>query len=168
MKRAALLALLAASGAAAEANAPLFLAEGQVVTLEFARAVDQVAVSDLGVLSVKARGRSLEVTALRGGRTTLDVQFAGGEAVGYDVQVTGARRAGPAVAPDPNLVTLSVGEERRIPIPRAARMLLEENGVARARAEQGVIVLTGVARGTSSLVVFDAQGRQTTYPIRVR
>lgn len=159
---------LAAPAAARDEAAPLWLAEGQVVTLQFARPVGQLALGDLGVIQVKASGSRVEVTGLRGGRTSLLVQLEDGGSVGYDVHVAGARRAAAAPAADPNLVELRVGEQRRLAAPGAAQILLEENGVARAAAERGAVVVTGVAPGTSSLVVVDGQGNRTTWPIRVR
>lgn len=167
---AALLAsLLLASPLARADNAVLSLAEGQVVTLQFARPVAQLSLGDLGVIQVKASGSRVEVTGTRGGRTQLGVQFEGGDSVGYDVQVAGARRSAAAVAQgDPNQIDLRVGEQRRIPAPNAAQLMLEENGVARASAERGAVVVTGVSPGVSSLIVVDGSGGRTAYPIRVR
>jgi Pilus formation protein N terminal region len=166
---AALLAflLLAAPPARAD-DALLSLAEGQVVTLQFARPVAQLSLGDLGVIQVKASGSRVEVTGKRGGRTQLGVQFEGGDSVGYDVQVAGARRSTVAAQGDPNPIDLRVGEQRRIPAPNAAQLMLEENGVARASAERGAVVVTGVSPGASSLIVVDGSGGRTTYPIRVR
>jgi hypothetical protein len=84
------------------------------------------------------------------------------------VQVAGARRAAALPVVDQNLVELRVGEQRRLPASGAAQLLLEENGVARVAAERGAAVVTGVAPGTSSLIVVDGKGNRTTYPIRVR
>lgn len=164
------LSLLAAPPAAREDAVPLWLGEGQVVALQFVRPVGQLALSDLAVVEVKASGSRVELTGLRAGRTTLVVQLEGGGSLSYEVRVAGARQAGaPAADPSlPNLVELRVGEERRLPARGASQLLLEENGVARARAERGVVVVTGVAPGSSSLIVVDAEGRRTTYPIRVR
>ncbi len=162
------LALAAAPAAPRDDAAPLALAEGQVVTLQFARPVGQVGLGDLTVIQVKASGSRVQVVGLRGGRTSLVVQLEDGGAVSYDVQVAGARRAAAPPAADPNLVELRVGEQRRLPAPGAAQLLLEENGVARVAAERGAVVVTGVAPGTSSLMVVDGAGNRTTYPIRVR
>lgn len=159
--------MLAAAPPAGPAAVPLALGEGQVVTLHFRSAVDQVALGDLGVVLVKAAGRALEITGLRGGRTTLAVQLEGGDAVSYDVQVVGARRAS-AAAVDPNTILLRPGEERRLPAPGASRLLLEENGVARVQVERGQLVVTGLKAGSTSVVVIDGAGRQATYPIQVR
>lgn len=163
---AAALLLHAVPAGAREESVPLALAEGQVVTLHFARPVGQLGLGDLSVVQVKATGNRVEVVGLRGGRTSLLVQFEDGVGVGYDVQVVGARRG--AAPADPNLIELRVGERRRLPAPGAAQLLLEENGVARVAAERGAAVVTGVAPGTSSLIVVDGQGNRTTYPIRVR
>ncbi len=162
------LALAAAPAAARDDAAPLALAEGQVVTLQFARPVGQLGLGDLTVVQVKAAGSRVEVVGLRGGRTSLVVQLEDGGSVSYDVQVAGARRAAALPAVDPNLVELRVGEQRRLPASGAAQLLLEENGVARVAAERGAVVVTGVAPGTSSLIVVDGKGNRTTYPIRVR
>ena len=171
MRRRALAAVMwlhAAAAAARDDAAPLALAEGQVVTLQFARPVGQLGLGDLTVVQVKSAGGRVEVVGLRGGRTSLVVQFEDGGSVSYDVQVTGARRAAALPAVDPNLVELRVGEQRRLPASGAAQLLLEENGVARVAAERGAAVLTGVAPGTSSLIVVDGAGKRTTYPIRVK
>ncbi|HEY6105295.1 MAG TPA: pilus assembly protein N-terminal domain-containing protein [Anaeromyxobacteraceae bacterium] len=162
------LALAAAAAAARDDAAPLALAEGQVVTLQFARPVGQLGLGDLAVVQVKAVGSRVEVVGLRGGRTSLVVQFEDGGSVSYDVQVAGARRASALPAGEPNLVELRVGEQRRLPASGAAQLLLEENGVARVAAERGAVVVTGVAPGTSSLIVVDGKGNRSTYPIRVR
>ena len=167
--RAVLAALLLAAPSARAADALLSLAEGQVVALQFARPVAQLALGELGVVQVKASGSRVEVTGSRGGRTQLTVQFEGGGSVAYDVRVAGARRPSAAGAPaDPNQIDLRVGEQRRVPAPHAAQIMLEENGVARVSAERGAVVVTGAAPGVTSLVVVDGSGGRTTYPIRVR
>jgi len=167
---AALLAavLLAAPPARAD-SALLSLAEGQVVTLQFARPVAQLALGDLGVVQVKASGSRVEVAGTRGGRTQLTVLFEGGDSVSYDVQVAGAKRSAAGMVPaDPNQIDLRIGEQRRIPAPNAAQLMLEENGVARVTAERGAVVVTGLSPGATSLIVVDGSGGRTTYPIRVR
>jgi len=161
--------LLAAVAPAGPAAVPLPLGEGQVVTLQFRAPIEQVALGDPGLVLVKAAGRTVEITGLRGGRTTLVVQVERGDAVSYDLQVIGARRPSGAVAPvDPNAIVLRPGEERRLPAPGASRLLLEENGVARVQVERGQLVVTGLRAGSTSVVVVDGAGRQTTYPIQVR
>lgn len=165
---AAALWLHAAAATARDEAVPLALAEGQVVTLQFAKPVGQVGLADLSVVQVKAAGSRVEVTGLRGGRTSLVVQLEGGLTASYDVQVAGARRAAGPPAGDPNLVALRVGEQRRLPAAGTVQLLLEENGVARVASEGGAVVVTGVAPGASSLVVVDGKGNRTSYPIRVR
>ncbi len=162
------LALASSPAVAREDAVPLALAEGQVVTLQFAKSVGQLGLGDLTVVQVKAAGSRVEVVGLRGGRTSLVVQLEDGGSVSYDVHVAGARRAAALPAVDPNLVELRVGERRRLPASGADQLLLEENGVARVAAERGAVVVTGVAAGTSSLIVVDGKGNRTTYPIRVR
>ncbi len=164
---AAALWLHAAVAMARDEAVPLALAEGQVVTLQFAKPIGQVGLGDLTVVQVKAAGNRVEVTGLRAGRTSLVVQLEGGPTASYDVRVVGASRAA-APAGDPNLGALRVGEPRRLPAAGAVQLLLEENGVARAASEGGAVVVTGVAPGTSSLIVVDGKGNRTTYPIRVR
>ena len=161
------LTLLAAPAAAAEEAVPVSLAVGQVVTLRFVRPVSQVAVGDPTVVLVKTRGSQVELTGLRSGRTSLLVQLESGDAVDYELRVAAARRAA-APAADPNLVELRVGEQRRLSTAGAVQLMLEENGVARVAAERGGVVVTGVAPGTSSLIVVDGRGTRTVYPIRVR
>lgn len=165
---AAALWLCAAAAMARDEAVPLALAEGQVVTLHFTKPIGQVGLGDLTVVQVKAAGSRVEVTGLRAGRTSLVVQLEGGPTASYDVRVVGASRAAAPPAGDPNLVALRVGEQRRLPAAGAVQLLLEENGVARAASEGGAVVVTGVAPGTSSLVVVDGKGNRTTYPIKVR
>ncbi len=165
---AAVLWLLVAPAAARDDAVPLALAEGQVVTLRFARPVGQVGLDDLAVVRVRAAGSTVEVQGLRGGRTSLVVQLEDGGSVSYDVRVAGARRAPALPAGAPNLVELRVGEQRRLAGAGAVQILLEENGVARVASERGAVVVTGVAPGESSLVVVDGKGNRTSYPIRVR
>ena len=159
---------LAAPAAAREDAAPLALAEGQVVTLQFTRPVGQLGLGDPAVVQVKASGSRVELVGLRGGRTSLLVQLEDGTSVGYDLHVAGARRAAAPAAADPGLVELRVGEQRRLAAPGASQVLLEENGVARAAAERGAVVVTGVAPGTSSLIAADGKGHRTSWTIRVR
>ncbi len=169
MLAAAAALVLAAVPPAGPAAVALSLGEGQVVTLHFRSAVDQLALGDLGLVQVKAAGRAVEITGLRAGRTTLVVQLEGGDSLSYDLQVVGARRStAPATAIDPNAILLRPGEERRLPAPGASRLLLEENGVARVQVERGQLVVTGLRVGSTSVVVIDGSGRQTTYPITVR
>jgi hypothetical protein len=166
--RAALTAALLAAGAAApvaRAGTPLALGERQVVTLEFDRVVARIAVTDPDLLAIQAQGTRVKVTALRAGHTALEVAFEDGATAVYDVAVQALRR--PAAAA-PGEILLQVGEARRLPAPGVARVLLEENGVARARADGESVTVTGLAPGTSSLVWVDGKGARTTRSIRVR
>ena len=87
----ALLTLLAAP--AARAATPLALAERQVVTLEFARPLARLATTDPDLLDLEAAGQRIRVTALKAGRAQVEVTFADGATVAYDVTVEPARRA---------------------------------------------------------------------------
>src|SRR5512134_1422806 len=107
---AAVLWLCAAKAVAREEVVPLALAEGQVVTLQFAKPVGHLGLSDLAVVQVKASGSRVEVVGLHGGRTSLVVQLEDGGSVSYDVQVAGARRVAAPAALDPSLIELRVGE----------------------------------------------------------
>lgn len=155
----------APGAAAAAAPVPLALAERQVATLEFDRAIARVAVSDPDLLALRTRGTRVEVTALRGGRGSLEIAFDDGAAVAYDVTVSAARR--PAAAAPGELV-LQVGEARRLRAPGVARVLVEENGVARVAVEGESVTLTGVAPGTTSVVLVDGAGGRTTWSLRVK
>ncbi|HET9553301.1 MAG TPA: hypothetical protein VFP50_10065 [Anaeromyxobacteraceae bacterium] len=166
MRALALVALTLGALPAAAAT-PLALAERQVVTLEFARPVARLATTDPDLLALEPAGARLRVAALRGGRAQVDVIFDDGASVTYDVSVAPARRPEGAGAA-PGELALAVGEERRIPAPGLARLLLEENGVARVRADGGAVVVTGLAAGRSSAVLVDGAGARTTLSIRVR
>lgn len=164
--RAALTAALLAAAAPAAAGAPLALAERQVVTLEFDRPVARVAVTDPDLVSARITGARLALTALRAGRATLEVAFADGVTVGYDVTVEGARK--PVTrTPGPNDIELSVAQERRFRAPGVARVLLEENGVARVSVQGETVSVVALAPGQASLVVVDAAGTKTTWQLRV-
>lgn len=166
MRALALVALTLAALPAAAAT-PLALVERQVVTLEFARPVARLATTDPDLLAVEPTGARLRIAALRAGRAQLDVVFDDGAAVTFDVTVERARRPEGAAAA-PGEVALAVGEERRVAAPGLARLLLEENGVARVRAEGGAVVVTGLSAGRSSAVLVDGAGARTTLSIRVR
>jgi hypothetical protein len=158
-----LLTLLPAPAAAA---VPLPLAERQVVTLELARPVARLATTDPGLLSLEQQGARLRVTALRAGRAQVDVTFDDGAVVTFEVTVEAARPSAPEAAPGELL--LLVGEERRVPAPGLARLLVEENGVVQARSEGASVVLVGVSPGRASVVLVDADGRRSTLAVRVR
>jgi hypothetical protein len=163
----ALALALVAVAAPARAGTPLALAERQVVTLEFDRVVARLAVTDPDVVALAATGARVRVTALRGGRTGLELTFEDGATVAYDLVVAGATRPA-ARAEAPGEVSVSVGEERRLPFPRLARVLLEETGVAKVRAEANAVVVLGLSTGAASLVLVDETGGRATYALRVR
>jgi Pilus formation protein N terminal region len=168
--RAALIAALALAAAAPEARAgtPLALSERQVVTLEFDRAVARLAVTDPDLLTLQAQGTRVKIAAARPGKAALEIAFEDGATAVYDVTVQAVRRPAAAAPATPGEIALQVGEERRLRAPGVARVLLEENGVARARADGQGVTVVGVAPGTSSLVLVDAAGARTTWAIRVR
>jgi hypothetical protein len=166
--RAALMAVLVAAAAPAAAGAPLALGERQVLTLEFQQGVTRVATTDPDLLRVEVAGARVSIAALRGGRASLEITFADGATLAYDVTVEGARRpAGRAVAAA-NEISVAVGEERRFRAPGAARVLVEETGVARVAVDGEVISVTGVSPGNGSLVVVDGAGARTSWLVRVR
>jgi hypothetical protein len=165
--RAALTAVLLAAAAPAAAGAPLALAERQVVMLEFDRPVARVAVTDPDLVSARTTGARLALTALRAGRATLEVAFADGVTVVYDVVVEGAREP-VARPPGPNDIDLSVAQERRFRAPGLARVLVEENGVARVSVQGEMVTVVALAPGQASLVVVDAAGTKTSWQVRVR
>ena len=165
MRAALIAAALLAAAPAARAGTPLALAERQVLTLEFDRAVSRIAVTDPDLLSLQAQGTRVKVGALKAGRAALEIAFGDGATVVYDVIVEAARRPA-ATAPDE--LALQPGEERRVRAPGLARVLLEENGVARVRVDGENVTVVGVSPGTSSLVLVDGSGKRTTWSIRVR
>jgi hypothetical protein len=65
-------------------------------------------------------------------------------------------------------MSLGVGEERSFRAPGLARVLVEENGVARVRVEGEAVTVVGVSPGTTSIVLVDAAGARTTRAIAVR
>lgn len=163
-----LLALgLARPGRAAEA-APLALCEAQALPLAFERKVEQVTVSDPAVLGVRSAGPSrIEVVAQRGGAARLTVELEGGLSVSYEVKVAAAVRA-PRPPADPRLVELRQGEERRLDAPRVVRAMVEDNGVARVRAEKGGVVITALQPGSASVLLVEESGAQAEWTVRVR
>jgi len=166
--RAALIAVLLAAAPAARGGTPLALAERQVVTLEFDRPVARIAVTDPDLLALRAQGPRVKVAAARAGKAALEIAFEDGATVVYDVTVEAARRPA-AIAPGaPGEMVLQLGEERRLRAPGVARVLLEENGVARVRSDGESVTVTGVSPGTTSLVLVDGAGARTTWAIRVR
>ncbi len=165
MRAALIAAALLAAAPAARAGTPLALAERQALTLEFDRAVSRIAVTDPDLLSLQAQGTRVKVGALKAGRAALEIAFGDGATVVYDVTVEAARRPA-ASAPDE--IALHPGEERRVRAAGLARVLLEENGVARVRVDGENVTVVGVSPGTSSLVLVDGAGKRTTWSIRVR
>jgi putative type II/III system pilus formation protein len=168
--RAALIAAAVALAAppAARAGTPLALAERQVVTLEFDRAVTRIAVTDPDLLTLQVQGTRVRVGAVRAGRASLEIAFDDGATAIYDVVVEALRRPAAVARASPFEIGLRVGEERRLRAPGVARVLLEENGVARARADGDGVTVVGVSPGASSLVLVDASGARTTWSIRVQ
>jgi hypothetical protein len=169
--RAALIVVLAAVAAPALGGVPLALAERQVLSLEFQRPVARVTATDPDLVQAQVVGAKVTVAALRGGRASLEIAFADGATVVYDVTVEPVRRPAakaPAAAPGPNELTLAVGEQRRFRAPGVARVLVEENGVAKVSAVGETVSVTALARGDASLVLLDGAGTRTTWSIRVR
>lgn len=165
--RAALIGLLAAVPWVAGGATPVLLAERQVVTLEFDQPVQRLAVSDPDAVGLRASGSTVKVSGLRAGRVQVDVVFADGATAAFEVIVEPVRRAEARPAA-PDELELAVGQERIVPSPRGAQVLLEDNGVARATQDGRGIVVRGVAAGTASLVVVDPAGTRTTWKLRVR
>jgi hypothetical protein len=160
--------LLLAPPAPAPALVPLVLGERQVVTLEFARPVGKLGVTDAEALQLEPSGSRLKLTALKAGRSQLEVIFDDGATLGWDVTVVAARRAGPAAAGGPGEVELAIGEERRVPSPGLARVLFEETGVIKVRPESEAVVLIGIGVGKASAVLVDGAGKRTTLTVKVR
>ncbi len=154
--------------ATAAAGVPLALAERQVVTLEFDRPVARVSVTDPDLLAIRTHGSRVEVGAQRGGRAALEIAFEDGATVAYDVSVALARRPAAAAAGTPETIALGVGEERRLRAPGVARVLVEENGVARVRVQGETVTVVAVSPGVTSLVLVDAAGARTTWAVAVR
>jgi hypothetical protein len=149
----------------AGAGTPLALAERQVVILEFERTVAGIAVTDPELLALRSEGARVRVTAVRPGRGSLEIAFDDGATVIYEVTVRAARRAAAAVSTE---ISLQVGEERRLRTPGLARVLLEENGVARVRVEGEELAVLGISPGAASLVLVDRAGARTAWSVRVR
>jgi hypothetical protein len=165
--RPALIGLALALPSLAAAAAPVILAERQVVSLEFAQPVQRLAVSDPEGLGLKAAGKIVRITGLHPGKVQVDVVFADGATATFDVSVEPLRRAA-ARPPTPDEIELGVGQERSVPAPAGAQVLLEDNGVARAIQDGAGLRVQGVAPGNSSLVVVDPSGARTTWKLIVR
>ncbi len=167
VRQAALLALALAVPGSGGAAAPVIVVERQVVTLEFAQSVRRLAVSDPDAIGLKATGSTVRLTGLRPGRVQLDVVFADGATATFDVAIEPlGRTAAKPLAPDE--IELEVGQERTLPAPAGAQVLLEDNGVARAVQDGRSLRIRGVAAGSASLVVVDPSGARTTWKLRVR
>lgn len=165
--RLALILSLLALPVAGSAGVPVTLAERQVLTLQFDRPVQRLAVSDPEAVGLSASGGEVKVTGRRAGRVQLEVAFADGATATFEVTVEAARRA-EARPKGPDELDLEVGAERVVPAPAGAQVLLEDNGVARAFQDSRGIVVRGVAPGAASLVVVDPAGGRTTWKLRVR
>jgi len=165
--RSPLIALLLALPVLASAAPPVLLVERQTIVLDFTQPVQRLAVSDPEPLSLQASGGAVKVTGLRAGRVQVDVVFADGATATFDVTVEPLRRA--AVKPlAPDEIELAVGQERVLPSPAGAQVLLEDTGVARAFQDARGVVVQGVAPGVGSLVVVSPSGARTTWKLRVR
>lgn len=152
-------------------SAQLSLAEGQVATLEFARMVKRVAVTDDAVVDVKTSGdRKLVLTGEKGGRISLLVTFDDGAKVTFDVRVAGATRAAAAAdEPPPNTFVLRVGETKSLSVEGLSKVLMEgDESAVDVNAHGSTVDVTGKGAGTVSLVLVDATGQKTTYTFRVR
>jgi len=165
LARAAALAVALLAGGSARAGTPVALAERQVATLEFDRPIARVSTSEPDVARLEAAGVRLRVIGARAGRAQVEVGFEDGAVVALDVTLAAATR--PA-ATAPGEVEVVVGAERRVPAAGVARVLVEENGVARVRADGQAVWITGVSPGTASLLLVDEGGARTTWTIRVR
>jgi hypothetical protein len=161
----AALVLGLAAPAGARAGTPIALAERQIVSLEFARPVARLAVTDPDVIALGADGTRVRLTGLRGGRASLEVVFDDGAVAAFDVIVDASRPGATAAAHE---LRLAIGEERRVDAPGVARVLLEENGVARVRLGGGAVHVLGVSPGAASLVLVDGAGGRTSWSVRVR
>lgn len=151
----------------AAAAEPVALTERQVVTLEFAQPIQRLAVSDPEAVGFKVVGNSVRLQGLRAGRMQLDVVFVDGATASFDVKVEPLRRSeSRPLAPDE--MELEVGQERTVPSPPGAQVLLEDNGVARAVQDSRGVVVRGIRPGATSLVVVDPSGARTTWKLRVR
>ena len=165
--RASLIGLVALLPALAAGGVPLALVERQVVTLELSQPVQRLAVSDPEAVALQASGSTVRVSALRAGKVQVDVVFADGASATWDVTVEPVRR--PAVKPlAPDEIELSVGQERILPAPAGAQVLLEETGSVRAVQDARGVVVRGVAPGTGSIVIVNPSGARTTWKLLVR
>jgi len=161
------MALLLLAPPAAPAAVPLVLGERQVVTLEFTRGIAKLGVTDADALQLEPSGARLKVTALKAGRSQLEVFFDDGARLAWEVTVVAVRKASPAAAGGPGEVELAVGQELRVAAPGLARALFEETGVVKVRPEAQAVVLIGVGIGRASVVLVDGAGQRTTLTVKV-
>lgn len=170
--RVALILALAAAPVAALAGVPLALGERQVISLEFQQPVARVTTTDPDLVQVHVSGTKVTIAAARAGRASLDLGFADGATLTYDVTVEGARRPArvpaAASAAAANELPLAVGEEGRFRAPGVVRVLVEENGVARVAVQGETVSVTALSRGDASLVLVDGSGAKTAWTVRVR
>lgn len=166
---AALLVITSASATAARAgdHASLEMGVNELRSLEYAKSISRVAVSDPNVLLVHAGERKLDLTGQSGGKTTLVVWFESGESVGYDVHVAGPVRA-PEPEPVGTRVEVGVGQQVTVPAAGASRIMLSDDGVARVKANGETLTVSGLKAGSATLIVTDGAGAKTTYSIRVK
>ncbi len=163
-----LTALALVAPPAAPAAVPLTLGERQVLTLELAQPVARLGVTDPDALRLEPSGPRVKITALRAGRCQLEVVFDDGATLAWDVTVVAARRAGAAPAGKPGDLELGVGEERRVAAPGLARILFEEGGVVKVRADGDAVVVTATGVGRAEVVLVDGAGKRTTLSVKVK
>ena len=163
-----LMALALLAPPASPTLVPLALGERQVVTLEFTRPVAKLGVTDADALLLEPSGTRVKVTALRAGRSQVEVTFDDGVTLAWDVTVVAPRKLGAAAVAGPGELELAVGEERKIAAPGLARVLFEESGVVKVRPEREAVVLTATGAGRASVVLVDGAGKRTTLTVRVK
>jgi hypothetical protein len=164
-----LISLLLAASTQGPVNVPLWLGERQVVTLEFARPVARLAVSDADLVALEPAGTRLKVTAQRAGRGHVEVIFDDGLVTTYEVVVVPAKKASPpADAAAAGELVLSLGEERRVASPGLERVLYEENGAVKVRSEPGAALISAVNPGKASVLLIDSAGKRTSLTVKVK
>jgi Pilus formation protein N terminal region len=163
-----LMALVLLATPTAPTLVPLALGERQVVTLEFTRPVAKLGVTDADALLLEPSGTRVKVTALRAGRSQVEVTFDDGVTLAWDVTVVAPRKVGSAAVAGAGELELAVGEERKIAAPGLARVLFEESGVVKVRPEREAVVLTATGAGRASVVLVDGAGKRTTLTVRVK
>ena len=119
---------------------PLTLGERQVVTLEFTRPVAKLGVTDADALRLEPSGTRLKVTALRAGRTQVEVSFDDGATLAWDVTVVAPRkpaRAAAAARPGELELVRRGGAQGRRPGAGARPLRGERRGQGAARVGGG-------------------------------